>query len=34
MKSCPVFPTLWSEKSEEEKAEMKAKLEKSIGYDK
>ena len=34
MKSCPVFPTVWSEKSEEEKAEMKAKLEKSIGYDK
>ncbi len=34
MKSCPVFPTLWSGKSEEEKAEMKAKLEKSIGYDK
>lgn len=31
---CPVFPTLWSEKSEEEKAEMKEKLEKSIGYDK
>ena len=34
MGHCPVFPTLWSEKSEEEKAEMKEKLEKSIGYDK
>lgn len=34
MEHCPVFPTLWSEKSEEEKAEMKEKLEKSIGYDK
>ncbi len=34
MGHCPVFPTLWSEKSEEEKAEMKEKLETSIGYDK
>lgn len=34
MGHCPVFPTLWSEKSEEEKAEMKEKLEKSIRYDK
>ena len=33
MECRPVFPTLWSEKSDEEKTEMKEKLEDGIGYD-
>ena len=34
MEQRPVFPTFWADKSDAEKAEMKAKLEDGVGYDK